>query len=467
MVLHLVTKRKGKKPSAIVRALSPEEEAALRAVKAGGDVPESNAVYRATVGYAHGNGYWVLCDCRGEGVLDRPGIPLRRKRDGRIFLVNGPDPEIRHERDCIFGPTAGGTERKPPPVVFRDVLDPILDDEEQENDDEPGDGPWRPWRFAGPATDTQSRTPGGILRTLMRAAGLHRLSVADRFASPQEWLAEIVRAAGRFRNSANIGMSELLFTDPAQWTSGRVARIMDEAERVWPGTGTSSAWLCWVARDLGDRGINEANPQFGRVTVPTDVISPKVGGSRVQGPWLFLGRVARSGKTGRWECRKAFAQPIVSALCPIPVESQNERRAVGALRSLVWSLENNADLAEALGDAVRAELEKPLAHIETIGGPCLPDFILTVARPGGADPPTAGGRHIAGHAARYVIEVMGFDDPEYESEKIETHRRMRNLGRLFRMEAGRFDSRRNDLQRQADRIARYIRNDLLLRWRPD
>ncbi len=59
---------------------------------------------------------------------------------------------------------------------------------------------------------------------------------------------------------------------------------------------------------------------------------------------------------------------------------------------------------------------------------------------------------------------MGFDDPEYESGKAETHRRMRNLGRLFCMEAGQFDSRRNDLQRQADRVVRYIRNDLLLWW---
>ena len=439
----------------------------MRAVKAGEDFPESNAVYRATVGYAHRKGYWILCDCRGRDVRKRPSIPLRRIDDERIVTINRPDPPVRHERDCIFGPAAGGTEGKLPPVVFRDVLDPIRDDDERSEDDEPGEGPWQPWRFEGPATGDRRRTPGGILRMLMRAASLHRLSSADRFESPKEWLAEIVRAAERFRSPEGVSTSELLFTDPAQWTSGHVARVMDELEGVWPGTGKPFSWLCWVARDLGDREINRVHPHLGHVAVGTDMRSPTVAGHRVQGPWLFLGRVARSGKTGRWECRQAFAQPVVSALCPIPVESHNERRAVGALRSLVWSLENNADLAEALGGAVRAELEKPLAHIETIGGPCLPDFILTVARPGGADPPAAGGRHIARHAARYVIEVMGFDDPEYESEKAETHRRMRNLGRLFRMEAGRFDSRRNGLQRQAERVARHIRNDLLLRWSRD
>ena len=194
---------------------------------------------------------------------------------------------------------------------------------------------------------------------------------------------------------------------------------------------------------------------------------PTIGSNRLAGPWLFLGEVGRSPETGRWECRAASAQPIASALCPVPVDSHNERRALGALRSVIWSLENNADLGKALGGAVRVDLEKPLFDIETVGGPCRPDFILTVMRPGEPGREPARSRHLLGDSARYVIEVMGFDDPEYESDKAKTHRRMRNLGRLFRMDAGQFDSRRNDLQRQADRIARYIRNDLILRWKPD
>ena len=161
---------------------------------------------------------------------------------------------------------------------------------------------------------------------------------------------------------------------------------------------------------------------------------------------------------------EACAQPIASARCPVPVDSHNERLALAALRSLIRSLENDADLGKALGGAVRADLEKPLFDIETVGGPCRPDFILTVIKPGG-DP--AGDRHLLQDSARYVIEVMGFDDPEYESAKAKTHRRMRNLGRLFQMDAGQFDSRRNGAQQQAERIARYIRNDLMLRWGPD
>ncbi|MCY4501005.1 MAG: hypothetical protein OXE57_05535 [Alphaproteobacteria bacterium] len=110
---------------------------------------------------------------------------------------------------------------------------------------------------------------------------------------------------------------------------------------------------------------------------------------------------------------EACARPIASARCLVPVDSHNERRALGALRSTIWCLENNAKLGEAFGSAIRIDLEKPLFDIETVGGACRPDFILTVIRPG-CDP--ADDRHLLGNSARYVIEVMGFDDPEYESK---------------------------------------------------
>ena len=189
------------------------------------------------------------------------------------------------------------------------------------------------------------------------------------------------------------------------------------------------------------------------------------------GPWLFLGLVARSEDSRQWECLRARAQPVVSTLCPVPVDSHAERRALGTLRRLVRGLENAPGLPETLGGGVRAELEKPLFRFETAGGPCLPDFLLTVTRPGGRGhmpgrpgPRGADGRYGPGGIARYVVEVMGFDDAEYEHGKADMHRRMRTLGRLFRMEAPQFDSPRNPLRRQRERIAADIRNDMLRRW---
>ena len=44
------------------------------------------------------------------------------------------------------------------------------------------------------------------------------------------------------------------------------------------------------------------------------------------------------------------------------------------------------------------------------------------------------------------------------------HPRMRTLGRLFRMEAPKFDSRHNPLRHQRESIGADIRSDTLRRW---
>ena len=185
--------------------------------------------------------------------------------------------------------------------------------------------------------------------------------------------------------------------------------------------------------------------------------------NRVPGPWLFLGIVARPEDDGPWECLAAWAQPIVAPEWPVPVDSGQERRAFKTLRRLAACLEDDMALRRALGAGVRVRMEKPLTNYETALGPCLPDFLLTVTLPdamAGAEP----GRPDGGAIARYVVEVMGLDDPGYERKKAKMHARMGRIGRLFRMEAGEFDSRFNDIERQGERIAQDITNDLVWRW---
>ena len=459
MVLHLVRNRRAKPPLSIVRALSAEEEEALRRVKEGIDRPGENPVYSATVTSAWAERLWILCDCRDGSPGERAIITLaRKKKSGLVHFSNIPRTEVPHVEGCLFAP-GDGARRRMPDIVFGDVLRPVA---ERAGGEGPGLGPQQ--RIAMPGTGSRSPSLAGHLRRLMQAASLHRLSVSEGFASPRDWLAGIAHAAGIFRTPEDVAVSDLLFTDPRTWASGHVAKVLDRLRAERPKAETPFAWLSWMARDIDGCEVNRAHPALGHVRVLTGVVVPTVMGNRVDGPWLFLGEVGLAPETGRWECMEACAQPIASARRPVPVDSHSERRALGALRSLVRSLENDADLGRALGGAVRVDLEKPLFDIETVGGPCRPDFILTVIRPGGPDGGPADGRHLLGDSARYVIEVMGFDDPEYESGKAKTHRRMRNLGRLFSMDAGQFDSRRNDLQRQADKIARYIRNDLMLRW---
>ena len=179
----------------------------------------------------------------------------------------------------------------------------------------------------------------------------------------------------------------------------------------------------------------------------------------------------RSGDGRRWECTKACVHPIVAAKCPIPVDSHYERRALGSLRSLVRNLTKSPKLREALGGAVRVELEKPLTRTEVAGGPCLPDFLITVTRPNayshlpqGSGHPKHHGRFNPRDRARYVVEVMGFDDEDYERDKEETHPRMERIGPVSCMEGSDFDSADNPLRRQRETITADIEDDLLERW---
>ena len=68
--------------------------------------------------------------------------------------------------------------------------------------------------------------------------------------------------------------------------------------------------------------------------------------------------------------------------------------------------------------------------------------------------------------ARYVIEVMGSGDPEYEETKKATPARMKRIGPVFRMEGQQFESRDNPLRRQRQRIAAAVAGDLPRRWKP-
>ena len=192
---------------------------------------------------------------------------------------------------------------------------------------------------------------------------------------------------------------------------------------------------------------------------------------RVAGPWLFLGVVAQSGDGHGWECRMAYAQPIASPELPIPVESGYERQALLSLPQLVRDLRNDGELQEALGGTVGVELQKPLFPVRVREGLCLPDILLTVTRPGGAGhrPGHPGAGSLDGPfddsgRARYVIEVMGSGDADYERKKEATHARMERLGRVIRLEGKQFGSDRNGLDRQRDRIARRIVKDLVWRW---
>ena len=188
------------------------------------------------------------------------------------------------------------------------------------------------------------------------------------------------------------------------------------------------------------------------------------------GPYLFLGAVARSADG--WTCINACARPIAALDCPVPVDSDYERQAVDALWRLVRTLAGNPELAALIGGVPRVKLEKPLALIRTRIGTCLPDFLVSVFRPGTynlppGDPREPGylQRFDPRHRAYYVIEVMGSDDRKYEESKKRTHPRMRRLGQLKEMEGREFGPNGKGIDRQREELTAEIALDLLRRWR--
>ena len=470
MTLHYARKPKrgGKEVLEPIRALDSGEEDALRRVKDGGGGEDARELYLRTLRFARNKGLWILCDCREEHG-ERPAMFPRLNPSGWISLVNLRHPRLPHAENCVFAQAVddgdgSAPRRRAPPAVHDDVLDPFsrADKAPEEDEYEP---PWsRTVRIRdGPSRSRRPREPSSILRELMAAAGLNTVAGADGHSAPADWLPAIGRAAGEFRVAPGVRASEVLFADPESWATGAVEERLEAAEAVWPRDGRPWAMLCWTANALGEHEIVSTGPPERRVQVAESVVSPTVGRNRIPGPWLVLGVVARPAGKKQWRCLRACAQPIVAEECPIPVESGAERRAYWGLRDLVRDLEADEALRRDLGAAAQVRLEKPLKRLPTKLGPCLPDFLVAVARPGApfgghGDPFDPRDR------ARYIVEVMGFGDPKYERDKAKTHARMSNIGRVFRMEAKQFDAPHDGLRAQRERIGRDIANDLRRRW---
>ena len=451
------------------RELSPRLADVLRRGKGDWDnasQPERRA-WRRILGCLRDNKLRIRCDCTPEG----PSLAVRRLGEHRFTTFNLANATVHHAEDCVF------RHRRVRATAWMpggntDLLNPFARHESREEAPDPAARPRVYWRPSGISTGERPKTMLHIARKLLQTARLNRLAVADRFPSPGEWLPEIGKAARTLYVPPRIEASRFLFTDPESWRSGEVERFLDAAKSNWPQIEKPFVFLCWLAEEVDDREILWTNPEADRLEASSRVVCPSIGRNPISGPYLFLGAVARSRDGKRWECVKACAQPIVGHGCAIPVDSGYERSAVEPLRDLVRSLRGSVALREALGGAVGIEVEKPLTNIEVVGGPCLPDFLITVTRPGayshlpgGPGHPRHLGRYNPRDRARYIIEVMGFDDPDYERRKERTHARMRRIGPVFRVAGRKLGSRGNDPDRLPKRIAAHIEMDLLRRWR--
>ena len=439
-----------------VRWLSPLQESVLREVK-GAAVegkkaePEARRIYDPLTEDIRDRNCWILCDCLPD-EWEQPAIAPRRAPRG-MRLGNRPNAEVPHDVNCVF------RLREASQDTSRYLFNPLTHGRQGAASGE-RDRRREPGGRGGRSVPTVARN----LKCLIREARLHTLAGAERFPSPADWLAELARAAAAFSVAPNVPASEVLFTDPASWRSGEFRERLDARAETWPKGSPPCGFLCWVAHDVEDHEINGKTRGAGHVRVTSPVVSPVVYDTKVVGPYLFLGALEQSADRSGWECCMAYAMPIAAPELPIPVESDYERQAVLSLPQLVRDLRSDTKLEEALGGVVGVELQKPLFETRVREGLCRPDVLLTVARPGGPAPRVPDDPFDDGDKVRYVIEVMGSDDAQYERKKEKTHRRMKRLGRVIRLEGRQFGSAHSGLERQLERVAFRIVNDLVRRW---
>ena len=320
--------------------LTSDEVDALRAYKRGAADAAQRLLCLPLLDRARHDKLWFECGCRREGS-QYPDFHARRHRNGEYTTANRPSAQIANAEKCVF--RAKPKHDRPPPARHPDLIRLFGAARKDTPGPDPDAGPNEYGRPPPMPAAELTTTLWGTASKLVRTARLNLLSVADRQSSPGEWLAEIAKAAGRLYLPPRVPMSGFLFTDPAAWHSGEVAAKLEKAAPDWPGGGEPGAILCWPVGEVSGREVDPGGE--GHVEAPGRVVCPSIGRRPVIGPYLFLGAVDRS--QGRWACVDACARPIAALDCPVPVDSDYERQALGALRRLVETLAGNPECCSA------------------------------------------------------------------------------------------------------------------------
>ena len=237
----------------------------------------------------------------------------------------------------------------------------------------------------------------------------------------------------------------LLFPWRTGWDRRRVHARVREAARDFPKGHVPQGFVCFPVRHVGERSL-PATSKYGELEVVSRIRRPTIGGRPVSGPYLFFGVVALTTRRRGYECVRGWAQPIVSVHRPVPVDIVSVHRPVPVdsdfEHQAFSTLETMWILSKEFKDA-EFEMEKPVFDIDTEQGPCLPDFLIKARR--------------NGEVRTWVVEVMGFERPDYLAGKEVTHQRMEELGPVILMDGKRFE---RDLTGEGRKVTERIRADL-------
>ena len=421
--------------------LSGQEQDAVRAVAGGAEDQELAALVLAVMKRARARGLRLGCDCRREGGRRPLVAPCRNHRgtDYRRVLAG---PHLPHDEGCVFHRTHArrrdealwNRPRKAPDGLFA-----VLRDRSEEQ---------RVSRLGGRSEEEGERTHvrrsalSQRLLMLMERAELNRLPPVDTIGNSGRWQDVIQERTTEIEIAPGRMLSDLWFPHIRMWNGRLVHARVRAVASDWPAGHKAQGFLCWFVWDVDAQGVG-TNARNDRVEVVSGVGRPVVGRNPIPPPYLFLGAVGMLEARFGYECVEGYAQPIVASDCPVPVDSHYERRAFGTLRTTLRVL------SREFPDAA-FKIEKPVFDIETPDGPCLPDFLIRARC--GCDEVT------------FVVEVMGFERPEYLRGKEVTHPRMETLGTLCTMQAREFDRSDDGVRAEGRNVTETIRRVLQRRW---
>ena len=286
----------------------------------------------------------------------------------------------------------------------------------------------------------QRRMPGlpGLLCWLLETDGLTRIRANEPAADIGKWMDAVRAAAKTIEVAPGYPLDRLLFLSRTDWDRRRAHARVREAARDFPECHVPQGFLCFPVCHVGERSL-PASSKYAELEVVSQIKRPTIdaiGGRAVSGPYLFFGVVALTTRRRGYECVREWAQPIVSIHCPGPVDSDFERRAFGTLTTTLWIL------GRVFKDA-EFTMEKPVFEMDTSQGPCLPDFLIRAQRKGAE--------------RTWVVEVMGFERPDYLAGKEVTHERMEELGPVVLMDGKRFEA---GLTSEGRKVTERIRADV-------
>ncbi len=445
-MLCLVTKYR----LCVVRELSEAEAEAVRDPLRD---DSTAALALAVLREGRENDLWLRCDCRID-IDDDPLLAPCRMPMGAGYSWRRLQGENRpqHREGCEFyresrEERAQGNwlraARTPPEGYFAALCARKGGESAELDTDEDGTALTDPLH----APEDGDREPGkrqmpavrGLLCRLLETAGLTRVRANEPPPGIVGWTEGMSAAAKTIEVAPGHPLDGLLFPWRTGWDRERVHARVREAAWDFPQGHVPQGFVCFPVLKVEEKSL-PATSKYGELEVVSPIRRPTIGGRAVSGPYLFFGVVALITRRRGYECVRGWAQPIVSVHRPVPVDSDYERRAFATLTTTLSILDREFPDAGFT-------MEKPVFDIDTEQGPCRPDFLIRARR--------------EGEVRTWVVEVMGFERPDYLAGKEVTHERMEELGPVILMDGKRFE---RDLTAEGRRVTERIRADMEAEW---